>query len=256
MSDAYEADSADQTDIVEDFDEVEEVGAEGAVEDDEGAEDAGDSDEESEASSRADDGQRAEAEGRQGQTSRASRRIEGLLARDRERERELADLRRRLDDRERQAQETPQQRQMRLDAMDPYERQEFLSREREQRLEARIAQAEFRAEDRADKSAFDSLCARNPAAQKMAQQVEDRLAESRRNGVNIPRESILYFLLGQRAMANAPRANGRNQARAEANRQRQTARPTSGGRSDTRGEGRGAVSEREARRQRLEDQLI
>lgn len=202
-------------------------------------------------------GQRAEAE-RQNErpVSRAQRRVEAALREAREAKEEAARLRAQVEtvSQQRANRESEAERQARLDNMDPFERQEFLSREREQRLEQRVAQAEFRADDRADRAAFERLCDRSPNVAKLATQVEDYLAQMRRGGANAPRETVVKYLLGERALAGAGKQNARNQRTAEGNRQRQTVTPrTTGGRSDTAGERRGSKSEQQARYDRIKD---
>jgi hypothetical protein len=115
--------------------------------------------------------------------------------------------------------------------MDPEERYEYRARQLEAKTEHRIQALQFQLEDRADKTAFESLAARNPAVAKLANQVEEYLATMRRNGTTAPRETVVKYLLGERALTNAGAAKSKATRTAAVNKQRQQARPT-GGRSD------------------------
>jgi hypothetical protein len=110
-------------------------------------------------------------------------------------------------------------------------------------------------QDSADKTAFEGLAARNPVAAKLRDQVEERLAEMRRGGTTAPRETVLRWVIGDRALANAGRAKGKATKRADANRTNQTTRPGSG-RGDTAGEGRTNNDSAAARRKRLDGMNI
>jgi len=139
--------------------------------------------------------------------------------------------------------------------MDPDQRVDYLLNEQRQQFGNELAQIRFQTADSADRTAFDGLCARNPVASKLRDNVESYLADMRRNGTNAPRETVLKYVIGDRALANAGRATGKARRTAEDNRSRQAARPSSP-RNDTRGESPRSGSEREARAKRLEDQII
>ena len=128
--------------------------------------------------------------------------------------------------------ETQQQINDRLAQMEPWERTEYLRQQDSQRMEQRLAQIQFDAQESADKTAYEALASRRPIAAKLRDDVEARLADMRRNGTTAPREIVLAYLIGQRALANEGRATGRAQKTASANRDRQTARPGNG-RTDT-----------------------
>ena len=243
---------------VEDLTEIDDTGEDlddtGEDLDDEGS---GNADDDTEASSRAADGDGSEAAGRQvRQPSRAARRVTQALREAKEAREEVARLRSEAQTRQSQTpQETPQQRDARLAEMDPEQRLTYLLREQDQRTANRLAQIEFQSADSNDRAAFEGLCARSPVASKLRGEVEDRLAELRRGGQTAPRETVLRYLIGDRALANAGRANGKAKARAADNTARQTVRPASS-RSDV-GAGRSSgLSEQAARAKRLEDVSI
>lgn len=236
------------------YDEIENEELEGV--DDEGE---GNADEDSEALAGAADGDGQTPQGRQEgqvrQPSRSERRVEQALKEAKEAREDAARLRAEMQQRQAAPQETAAQRSERLAMMDPDQRVEYLLAERGRADETRYARLEFQMQDSADRTAFEGLCARNSTAAKLKTEVEDRLAELRRNGTTAPRETVLKYVIGDRALANAPRAKTRAQNTADANRQRQTARPT-GGRSDA-GTPTGRIADdRAARAKRLEDQQI
>lgn len=155
-----------------------------------------------------------------------------------------------------QPRETPQQLQERLSMMDPLDRLEYQRQSDFNAMTARLQQIEFNSQDSADRTAFEALASRTPAAAKLRTEVEARLADMRRTGVTAPRETILKYLIGERALANASRATGRAQRTAANNRGQQQGRP-SGARGDTAppATGRNANTP-EARARRLEGQNI
>jgi len=218
----------------------------------------GNADEESEDLAGTADGQGQEA-GRQEevrQPSRAERRVQQALTEAKAAKAETERLRLEIQQaRTAQPVESQAQRQERLMLMDPDQRVDYLLRERQQQEDARFARLEFQMADSADRTAFEGLCARNPVAAKLKTNVEDYLAEMRRNGTTAPRETVLRYVIGDRALANAPRATTRARNTADANRQRQAARPGAA-RSDAGGSSRTATNEAEARRKRLEDMQI
>jgi hypothetical protein len=143
------------------------------------------------------------------------------------------------------AAETAAQRQARLAEMEPWERSEYLQNERMTRLETITL-------DRTDKAAFEALCARDPTAAKMADEVERELSALRARGQNVDRDTMYTHLLGQKARAQSTRASGRAQRAAAANRDRQTTRPGSA-RSDTSPADRRETNTKAARDKRLEN---
>ena len=145
----------------------------------------------------------------------------------------------------RQPTESAAQRQARLAEMEPWERDALLTNERLTAFEAATT-------ERMDKQYFDSLCARDPIAAKMAPEVERELAALRLRGQNVDRDTMLTFLLGQQARKNAGRATGRAARAAAGNRDRQTTRPGSG-RSDTSPVDRRETNTKAARDKRLEN---
>jgi hypothetical protein len=249
----------DETDLVPDEDLNDEIDQ---ISEDQVDENDGDQDEIPEDLAGAADGDGQETPGRQEgqvrQPTRAERRVEAALREAREAKADAQRLREEIAEARRapaQPQETPAQRAERLSMMDPDQRIEYLLAERDQRTEARLAQAEFRAEDRADKAAFDSFCAADSRFGKFKDDVEDRLAQMRRNGTTAPRETILRYIIGDRALAKAPAATTRANNRAAGNRGAQAARPANA-RGDVPAQRSSGGDERAARAKRLENMEI
>lgn len=124
--------------------------------------------------------------------------------------------------------ETQAQLNERLAQMEPWERTEFFRQQDRAEMAGHLQRIEFNANESADKTAYAALAARVPAAAKYAQDVEDRLASMRSQGTTAPRETVLRWVIGDKALANATRATGKAKKSADANRDRQTARPGSG----------------------------
>lgn len=215
-------------------------------EDDELDDDAGetdDLDEDAEPPPRA----QSRGESRQAKLARENKEIRERTER---LERELAEVR---GQRQRaEPTETPEQRQTRLANMEPWERTEYLRQESDQAMRAELARIRFESQDNADKVAFDALAARSPVAGKLKDDVEARLREMRATGMTAPRETILKYLIGERALGNAGRATGKARKAAAANRERQTARPAATGRGDAGAGDRRANNSTTARNKRLE----
>lgn len=94
---------------------------------------------------------------------------------------------------------------------------------------------EYRLADRQDKADFKQLCREVPVYGKLADRVEEKLAEYRRNGANPPRENIAKFLIGEDAVKRAQGAATRQGKRGAARTQREQVQPRRGGRSDVAG---------------------
>jgi hypothetical protein len=141
--------------------------------------------------------------------------------------------------------ESQAQRNERLSNMEPWERTEYLTNERLNRLE-------FDGTDRLDRLDFKATCRDDPVAAKLEQEVEQRLSAMRANGFNSTRDAIYTFMLGERAKANKGRATGKAQRTAAANRDRQQARPGNARGDATTTSTRRNADTPEARAKRLE----
>lgn len=164
------------------------------------------------------------------QPSRAERRIQALANEAKEAKAKTELLERQLHElSQRQAaplQPTQQQIDAHLATLEPWDRTEFLRQQDAQRTEQTLRNMAFRQQEQSDKLAYESLKLRAPVAGKLEREVEQRLAEMRAAGTTAPRETVLRWVIGDRALANANRATGRAQRTATTNRERQQARPT------------------------------
>lgn len=166
-------------------------------------------------------------------------------------ERELNDLKARPAPQTVQPQESQEQFQARLASMDPVERVAYLQDLQARSTNQQLQNMQFMLGDQTDKLGFDAYSSGNPVAKKLTQQVEDRLKDYRKQGINIPRMDVLKHLLGERALNNEGRSRNKAERGAAARREREASRPA-GGRSDAAGrEPRGAQDTPEAREKRL-----
>lgn len=118
-------------------------------------------------------------------------------------------------------QETPEQRQARLELMAPEDRLRTEFREELQRRDAALQQTTVQLQDTSDRAAWEARCASNPAARKLSAEVERELAALRSRGTNLAREHVFTWIMGRRAVENL----GKGRDKAADNRRRQTASP-------------------------------
>lgn len=141
--------------------------------------------------------------------------------------------------------------------MSPDERAEFLVNEARQGFDAKLSGLQFQMQDSADRLAFDSLSSRNDDVGKayasVRDEVEQRLAEMRRNGGTAPRETIAKYILGERAVARMSRSKPRQERKANERIQRETTRPGNGRGDAQGGQQRRGGDEKSARANRLKD---
>jgi hypothetical protein len=190
------------------------------------------------------------------QRSRGESRIARLANETKEAKRIAAEAKQELENIRRtqnqRPQETAEQRADRLAQMDPDQRTQYLLAEQAQYFSGQINEIRFTAQDSADRTAFEGLCSRNPVAARYKDAVETELQRLRATGSTAPRETILKYVIGDKALAGAPKARARAERAAAANRTRQSAKPSSS-RSDVgSSSGRGG-SEAQQRVKRLEN---
>lgn len=245
-----------EEEIAEGADEDAEAGDEGeeGLDDEEDA-DQGQEDDDGEDEAREPEGRQAQVGKSRGanRVAEATRIAAEAKAEAAETKRELEQLRQERT--QRQQQETAVQRQERLSQMDPEERTNYLLSEQAQNFQGQLNAIRFEAQNSADRTAFEGLCARSPVAQKHASEVEAELARLRSLGNNYTREVILKYLIGEKALAAQPRAKGKQEREAAANRSRQQARPGRSGSDVAADNGRGG-SEAQRRAKRLDGMQI
>lgn len=157
-------------------------------------------------------------------------------------EAELAALR---NERQQQSQREAQQaEQERLANMEPAERVEHV-------VNQRLARIEFQSWDSNDRVAFEAKAAGNPALSRIKDEVEETFRSQVASGKPIDRQTIAAFLIGQKALAAAPRARAAGARSAAAGKERNAARPASGRGDVARSPGR-STDTVAARRARLE----
>lgn len=140
----------------------------------------------------------------------------------------------------------------RLANMSEGERLEFMFQEGQQQTQQQIRTLEFNNWESGDKADFRAMCGGNPAVAKLADKVEAELVKMRAAGQNAPRETIAKYLLGEAALARAPRAAAKGARTAAAGRERQQGRPGAS-RSDVAATGNRKGGEAAQRRARLEN---
>jgi hypothetical protein len=126
-----------------------------------------------------------------------------------------------------------------LELMAPAEAYRQLMARGQAQVGTALQQIEFRANERADKQAYDIACRSSPAREKFRAQVEQVLASERAQNRNPDRETIYKWLLGDemdRKMSRASPAQRNGAARRVA---AQRTQPT-GARGDVAARGRGA----------------
>jgi len=171
--------------------------------------------------------------------SRRDPRIQALTEDNRRERQRSADLERRLNDLtsrvnngSNQPRETPEQRAARLSLMTPEDRLREEFRESNETHNGQMRAMAFTLQDNSDRSSYEAKAARIPLYSKWADRVEEEVRKQRDNGVTVPREAVLYYLIGKQAVAGLNSPENRQERRAAARRvRRQTTRP-SNSRSD------------------------
>jgi hypothetical protein len=176
------------------------------------------------------------------QPSRRDARIQRLAEDSRRKDAENADLRRRLDELTARTaapappqprQETDEERAARYESMSPGQAMVEALKEAEARFAQRVNTSTAQTADSVDKSSFEFKSSTDALYAKWAPKVEARLADLRRQGINMNREVLFKFMVGEAALERRSSTGGKQDA-SEARRrvQRRTARPGDTG-SDT-----------------------
>lgn len=150
-------------------------------------------------------------------------------------------------------QESPEARRTRLAAMSPEDRLNTIAGENEERLHRTTQLAEFRVAEAEDRATYNELARTDKRAKAYAPQVEAMLLEERKVGRNWPRSTILKFVLGDRVLANQPKAK-KQQADADVEARRQSGRPEKP--KGDQGSGSKRLTDAQAREKRLLNQRI
>lgn len=228
-----ELDALDQEDAGEEVDDPE---------GDEADEDAAGLDAGDEESEEGGQDQARQAQGQDGPVKgRASGRIARLSKELKESRAEAAQIRRDYEARlaaleggsRQQQQLDPRLEADRLAAMTPEERVEERLQRTEERHQQELMRMQFQQADRDDKAEYKRRATTDKRAARYEQDVETLLGQLRQTGMNPKRETIYFYLLGQK-VANAKPAKRAQQAAGEERLRRQQTRPANAG-SDTTG---------------------
>lgn len=121
----------------------------------------------------------------------------------------------------------------REELMSPAELVEHKVSKATNQLRAEMQHTQFRMWDQSDKAAFDAKVASDPLYAKYAARVEAGIQEQRKNGLNVARERMFRFLVGDDVLNKRGPAAARARSRTEQVRERETVKKPAGGRSDT-----------------------
>jgi hypothetical protein len=102
-------------------------------------------------------------------------------------------------------------REERLALMDPVERQQIITQEKIDAMQQSILLTQLQTQDNMDKQEYAFKVSGNDRAAKLyskySSQVEERLAQERREGRNWPRDVILRQIVGEALLSAKPKAN-------------------------------------------------
>jgi hypothetical protein len=196
------------------------------------------------------------------QPSRRDNRIQSLIEEGRRRDSENADLRRRLDElanrpvQPQAPRESEAERAARLATMTTPEAIAETLRDAETRYTQRLNQLASTTADQADRTSFQAKASSDQLYAKWAPRVEAKLTELRRQGINLDREVLFKFMIGEAALEKRGSPKGDRQLIDAARRvQARRGRPSNPG-SDTARPGRNERDDATARVRRLENVQI
>lgn len=189
--------------------------------------------------------------------SRAARRIQSLTGEVKTLKRQLGDLQRRpaAPDPAAAARQEQQEREAEervLLTNDPAQISRFFAERETKKADQRLNGALFHMLDANDRSTFELAAQRNTALASVADEVEERLATARQQGMNPQRVAIARMILGERLEKRAGAAKTRQTTRATARNQRQVARPGNP-RGDVQTSRRQSADTHAARAKRLDE---
>ncbi len=188
--------------------------------------------------------------------SRGESRIQRLANEAREAKEEAARVRRELDEfrTRQQAPQPVQEREPTPDEMALWSTDQIVDHRMRKSLaplQQQLQQAQFQVYETGDKANFATVCARDPRAAKMADEVERELQDQRNKGVNIQREALYTFMLGKKMREGGLKAATKQKQEGQRRIARQQA-PSGNSRSDQSTDRR-ELGEKEARDKRLRD---
>ena len=191
--------------------------------------------------------------------SRENDRIRSLRDQVKDRDRQLADTNRRIDEliRQRQPQyqgETSEQRDARLALLTPQERMEETLRDATRNFEQRLNAMTVQNVETADRTAFQARVASDPFYAKWAPKVEALRAEVQaRGGGFVERETALAVVLGRAMLEQRNSKEGRREVTAAKQRvAAQRTRPSNSGSDTQRGQRTDSSTARDRRLENLQ----
>ena len=113
---------------------------------------------------------------------------------------------------------TEQQERERLALMTPEERTGYQLDKMQRSTQQQLREMEFRTQNLTDKAAFDAKATIHPTYQRFQGAVEDKFQELLSKGTPTDRETILKFMLGEKALAAANPNRAKKAAQAGQNR--------------------------------------
>jgi hypothetical protein len=146
--------------------------------------------------------------------------------------------------------EEERQEAERVAQMMPHEQAAYYARKTEQQFSQQLMRQNLETRDLFDRQIYQSLCAQEPMAQRLANEVENTLAQARNQGMNPTREAIYNLLVGQEVRNRAKKQTDRQRKNGQARIAAQTTQP--GGSRSTAAGGRRAAADPDAG---LEDRL-
>lgn len=194
----------------------------------------------------------------QQQPSRRDRRIETLTTSLAEERRLREETNRRLDallagqQNRPPAGETPEARAQRLALLTPEERITEELRDAKQSFARDMQVVRFQSEDSSDRAAYEAKATVDPLYAKWRPKVDAELAELRRQGMNVSRERLMYYLIGKAAVEGRQAVKGSQRAEGRRRVEQQRTRPANSG-SDVAGSRRDRSTSLE---RRLENQSL
>ena len=192
------------------------------------------------------------------QPSRRDRRIETLTASLAEERRLREDTNRRLDvllagqQNRPPAGESPEARAQRLALLTPEERITAELQDAKQTFSREMQVVRFQSEDNGDRAAYEAKATVDPLYAKWRPKVEAELTDLRRQGMNVSRERLMYYLIGKNAVEGRQAVKGPQRAAAQTRVNAQRTRPSNSG-SDVQGTRRDRTASLE---RRLENQSL
>lgn len=187
-----------------------------------------------------DEGEVAAAPEQRQQVSRRERQVSELRRARQELAEQNATLTRQLEELRRnppqpQQYEDPRAEAERLALMSPEDRIQYTVDKSLQRHAQQQQIITNQLLDQSDRAAFEARAVNNPIAKKLAPEVERRLGELRSRGQNLPRDVVLTYIVGEKALAQM--GKGKDKTAVRERQRQQQARPANG-RGDTSGDRR------------------